>query len=191
MSTSPTQPTSPDVRLTLGKRIEPFTVETLSHGALTLPDAGVAHLQFRRYAGCPICNYHLRAFRARHGELANAGVKVVAFFSSTADEMKPFQADLPFACVPDPERQWYLRFGVIDRSTFAALHPSAAFAATKGILTGRWKPGLNPAYDTLPADFLVAPDGEVLGAKYGTHANDTWEVDDVLALARQYQRRKR
>lgn len=192
VSTSPKETSSPDARLTPGKRIEPFTVETLSHGTLRLPDSGVVHLQFRRYAGCPICNYHLRAFRARHGDLVGGGVKVVAFFSSTAEEMQPFQGDLPFACVPDPERAWYQRFGVVDRSLLAVAHPSAAFTATKAIVTGgKWKAQVNPAYDALPADFLLAPDGELLGAKYGTHANDHWEVDDVLALARQYLRRRR
>lgn len=180
-------------RLTPGKRIAPFTVETLAHGALQVPAAGLLHLQFRRYAGCPICNVHLRSFRARHDELVRAAVKVVAFFSSTADEMRPFQGDLPFPTVPDPQREWYARFGVVDRSKLAAFHPSAALAATKAILTAtKWKPSLvNPAIDALPADFLIAPDGEVVGLRYGTHANDHWEVDDVLALGRQYQRRQR
>ncbi|MEW6432259.1 MAG: AhpC/TSA family protein [Myxococcota bacterium] len=180
-----------DSRLKPGRRIEAFTVETLVHGTLRVPDTGLVHLQFRRYAGCPICNYHLRAFRGRHGELLAGGVKVVAFFSSPAEEMRPFQGDLPFASVPDPERVWFARFGVIERSKLAALHPSAVAAASKGIALGKWKPGLNPNYDSLPADFLVAPDGELVDAKYGAHANDHWEVDDVLALARQYQRRKR
>ncbi len=35
----------------------------------------------------------------------------------------------------------------------------------------------------LPADFLIGPDGVVLAAKYGTHADDQWSVDDVLAQA--------
>lgn len=179
-------------KLTPGKRVAPFTVETLSHGAFRVPDAQVVHLQFRRYAGCPICNSHLRSFRLRHDELVRAGVKTVAFFSSTAEEMKPFQGDLPFATVPDPERAWYAKFGVIDRSKLAGFHPSAAIAATKGILSGRFKISLsNPMMDTLPGDLLIAPDGEVLAVKYGTHANDHWEVDDVLALARQYSRRQK
>jgi hypothetical protein len=30
---------------------------------------------------------------------------------------------------------------------------------------------------------LIAPDGRVLAAKYGRHANDQWEVDELLQLA--------
>jgi hypothetical protein len=35
----------------------------------------------------------------------------------------------------------------------------------------------------LPADFLIASDGRILAAKYGRHANDQWEVDELLQLA--------
>ncbi len=35
----------------------------------------------------------------------------------------------------------------------------------------------------LPADFLVDGEGVVLAAHYGTHADDSWSVDDVLDRA--------
>jgi hypothetical protein len=35
----------------------------------------------------------------------------------------------------------------------------------------------------LPADFLIAPTGQVLAAKYGRHASDHWSVDEVVLLA--------
>ncbi|MFD8725590.1 hypothetical protein ACFV2H_48560 [Streptomyces sp. NPDC059629] len=37
----------------------------------------------------------------------------------------------------------------------------------------------------LPADFLIAPDGRILAAKYGEHAYDQWSVDHLLELATQ------
>jgi len=33
----------------------------------------------------------------------------------------------------------------------------------------------------LPADFLIASDGQLLACKYGEHVYDLWSVDDVLA----------
>jgi hypothetical protein len=36
----------------------------------------------------------------------------------------------------------------------------------------------------LPADFLVDAQGRVVAAHYGRHADDHWEVDEVLRLAR-------
>ena len=49
---------------------------TATSGQLvTVPDpAGdFVHLQLRRFAGCPICNLHLRSIVARHDEIAPAG----------------------------------------------------------------------------------------------------------------------
>jgi hypothetical protein len=34
----------------------------------------------------------------------------------------------------------------------------------------------------LPADFVVARDGTVVGLKYGAHADDQLSVDEVLAI---------
>lgn len=35
----------------------------------------------------------------------------------------------------------------------------------------------------MPAELLIAPSGTVLAAKYGSHANDQWSVDELLRLA--------
>jgi hypothetical protein len=37
----------------------------------------------------------------------------------------------------------------------------------------------------LPADFLIARDGNVLACKYGAHVYDQWSVDEFLTIARQ------
>lgn len=67
----------------------------------------LVHLQFRRFAGCPICNLHLRSFVSRHDELERAGVRAVVFFHSPADELAEHTADLPFATVADPDKVVY------------------------------------------------------------------------------------
>lgn len=36
----------------------------------------------------------------------------------------------------------------------------------------------------LPADFLVTPDGALVGVHNGRHADDQWTVDEVLDLSR-------
>jgi hypothetical protein len=35
----------------------------------------LVHLQFRRFAGCPICNLHLQSIVQRHDEIAAAGIR--------------------------------------------------------------------------------------------------------------------
>jgi hypothetical protein len=36
----------------------------------------------------------------------------------------------------------------------------------------------------LPAEFLIAPSGQIKAVKYGTHAYDQWSVDELIALAK-------
>ena len=171
-------------RIRAGHVLEPFTVETLSHGALRIPGTDLVHLQFRRFAGCPICSLHLRSFAKSIAVLEAAGVRTVAFFHSSMDSLRPYHADLPFPVVPDPERHWYRRFGV-ERSVLAVANPKAIWAAMKGLVGAPSSPfegegGING----LPADFLIRPTGEIVAAHYGRHADDQWEVDDVASLAR-------
>ncbi len=110
-----------------GQRLGALEMATLSHGALKLPTGGLVHLQFRRFAGCPICHLHVRAFSQQHARLVEAKVQTVAFFHSSAEVMRPLQGNLPFPVVADPEKAWYRHFGV-ERSMLGALHPRAMWA---------------------------------------------------------------
>jgi peroxiredoxin len=172
------------VPLQPGQVLSPFEVQTLSHGLLKVPTGGLLHLQFRRFAGCPICNLHLRTQAKQMPRITAAGITTVAFFHSSAEVMKPLQGDLPFPVVADLERRWYAEFAV-ERSALGAMHPSAVWAAMKGLASTNANPLKGEGgTDGLPADFLIDGAGKVLHAHYGAHANDHWEVDQLLALAR-------
>ena len=67
-------------RRSVGEIVPPFSVSTLSHGTLRVPAEDLIHLQFRRFAGCPICNLHLRTFAEQMPQLERAGVRTVAVF---------------------------------------------------------------------------------------------------------------
>jgi hypothetical protein len=73
---------------------------------------GLTHLQFRRFAGCPICNVHLRSVARRHDEVEAAGICEVVVFHSPVEAMLPHQGELPFAAITDPGRELYTAFGV-------------------------------------------------------------------------------
>lgn len=174
-------------RLIPGGSIEPFTVETLSHGPVEVPGAGYTHLQFRRFAGCPVCNVHVRTFSRGQPLLLAAGVRTIAFFHSSAEAMLPFQGELPFPIVPDLERRWYTRFGV-ERSLAAMMHPRAMWAAMQGLASGNANPMQGEGGSNgLPADFLIDARGTLVAVKYGAHAGDAWSVEDVCALTRRSQ----
>jgi hypothetical protein len=142
------------------------------------------HLQFRRFAGCPICNLHIRAVVKRYAEIADAGIVEVVVFHSAAEELRRYQSDLPFDVVADPQRKLYRAFGV-ESSIRSLLHPRALRAGALGMrqTTARGAIGLGEGHLGLPADFLIGHDGTVLARKYGTHADDQWSVDEILALA--------
>lgn len=200
----------PEARLiSPGTILRPRVLQDVSGRFIAIPQAAgpgepaLVHLQFRRFAGCPVCNLHLRSFARRHRELEAAGVHEVVLFHSPADELRPHTPDLPFAVVADPDKRLYAEFGV-EASPRALLDPRAwlpilrAIAwATVGILTGTVRaPSSNPQGGRLglPADFLIAPDGprngRVLACKYGAHVDDQWSVDEVLAQARVWREKR-
>lgn len=162
------------------------------HGeVISIPDPErIVHLQFRRFASCPLCNVHLRSIARRHGEIVAAGVMEVVVFHSEVEAMRPHQGGLPFAAVSDPDRQLYGEFG-IESSPRAVLHPGAwrgplfPYAWQVGMrerraLNAEGKVARGEDMFGLPGDFLIASDGRLLAVKYGRHANDQWSVDDLL-----------
>lgn len=176
------------MELNAGDRVNARTLTTIEGTDITIPaEAGLVHLQFRRFAGCPICTLHLREVARRVDEITNAGVREVVVFHSAADALRRYQADLPFAVVADPDRELYDEFGV-GSSLRAILHPQVVRAARRGARQMRSVRSvvgsLAPTENHLgkPADFLIGPDGVVRARKYGEHADDQWSVDELLQL---------
>jgi peroxiredoxin len=180
-------------RIAPGDTVTARELTTIQSERILLPAPGIlTHLQFRRYAGCPICNLHLQSMARHHDEIVAAGIQEIVLFHSAAEDMLPYQGQLPFAAVADPGRKLYNEFGV-TASPRAVLHPKAWTSPVNPrvypmILRGI-RAGGSPAPwhgDTalgLPADFLIEPDGRVRAAKYGRHASDHWSVDELLQLA--------
>lgn len=188
MSRSPSYP-----KLQCGQIVAPRQFSTLG-SVVAVPDPRrLVHLQFRRFAGCPVCDLHLHSIARRHDDIVSAGIVEVAVFHSSADDLRPFTAELPFAVVADPGKELYREFGV-EASSRALLHPRAWVPILRGVLRSlaRIVQGKQPVTSLtpeggklgLPADFLIASDGRILACKYGEHIHDQWSVDDLLALAR-------
>lgn len=180
-------------RLTNGSIVKEINLMSLRCQSVSIPDANaLVHLQFRRFAGCPICDLHLQSIVRRYQDLVAASIREVVVFHSSARELMPFCAALPFDTIADPDKKLYVQFGV-ESSLSALLSPSAWAPLLRGVLRSMGKtlrgeaplPSLNPHGGRfgLPADFLIAPDGRVLACKYGSHAFDQWTVDEVLAFA--------
>jgi peroxiredoxin len=170
----------------VGTRVDRRELVTIHGELVQIPEPKqVVHLQFRRYAGCPICNMHLRAIAQRHEEILAAGIRQIAVFHSSAAKMLEFQDELPFAAVADPYKKLYSEFGVRS-SLMAVLDPRAPLAGLRArsvVHSVRGAMAIGEQHLGLPAEFLIGPDGLVLAAKHGRHANDQWSVDELLELA--------
>ena len=174
-------------RLRKGDQAPELHARNIHGSEVNIPDSvsPLVHLQFRRFAGCPICNLHLQEFLKRSDQIAQAGIREVVVFHSTDDELVPYQGRFPFDVIGDPKKRLYREFGV-GTSLAAVLSPSAWPAMVKGILA-KDKPkmpliaGGGPL--GLPADFLISNTGFVQAARYSKHADDQWSVDEMLTLA--------
>ena len=183
-----------DHKAWVGDAFPTLELTATSSELVTVPDpAGdYVHLQLRRFAGCPICNLHLRSIVSRFDEIRSHGIREVVVFHSTAAELAKHEAELPFPLIADPERVLYRRLGV-ERRPSSLLSPRALRAAIAGQAAAlrdhsTQRSVLGPVKPTggllgLPADFLIAPDGQITALKYGRHAYDQWTVDDLLECA--------
>jgi peroxiredoxin len=189
-----TEPTQPTGKIAPGDLVRTRQLITIRSKSVQVPAAdGLTHLQFRRFAGCPICNLHLQSMARRYDEIVAAGIREVAVFHSSTADMLPHQGQLPFAVIADPTRALYAEFGV-EKSARSLLHPRAWIAPLKPrtypMILRAVRAGGSPAPrhgDSplgLPADFLIEPGGRVMAAHYGRLANDQWSVDELLDLAR-------
>ena len=170
-------------RIEPGDQVSQHRLISITGDPAVIPDPdGLVHLQFRRYAGCPYCNLHLRSIVARHDEIRAAGIREVVLFHSTAEELRAHNESVPFAVVADPDRRLYREFGV-EPSVRALLDPRAWLPALRGVAAKR-RPLAGDHHSGhlgRPADFLIASDGRVLASKYGVHAFDQWSVNELLA----------
>lgn len=121
-------------------------------------------------------------------------MREVVFFHAPADELRRYVADVPFALVGDPEKVTYREFGVeeapralLDLRVWPTIVRSVVVSLVGVLRGGKPMPPSRTPHGGrigLPADFLIAPDGTVLAAKYGAHAGDQWSVDELLGLVR-------
>ena len=180
-------------QISAGGVIETRELLTIHCERISVPDRQrFVHLQFRRFAGCPVCDLHLHTIVQRHNEILAASILEVVVFHTSAEELLRYAGDLPFAVIADPDKRLYADFGV-ESGRSALLDPRAwmpilrgVFRSLRAILRGNPVPPLNPRGGRfgLPADFLIACDGRVFASKYGSHAYDQWFVDEILALSR-------
>jgi peroxiredoxin len=171
------------MKLEPGDVLQTRLITTVTGEPFRIPDRDLlVHLQFRRFVDCPICNTHIAEFRRYAGKIEAAGIKEVLIFHSSPESIRSYQKDLPFVMVGDPDRLLYKEFGVEASVRFLSFR--VLMAALRGIARGHFGLRNSGKVMGLPADFLVAPSGKIIAAKYGTDAYDQWSAEELLSLAR-------
>lgn len=156
------------------------------------------HLQFRRFAGCPVCSVHLQEF-VRRREDVDRVMREVILFHSAASDLVTHVSHLPFAAVADPDKTIYRAFGV-EAGPAALLDPRGWPAIARSILVilfavlrgEQSMPPFSPpgGRNGLPADFMIAPDGTIMACQYGQHVDDSWSVDEAMFHAKRVVARR-
>ena len=175
------------MRLTPNQQAPEFSAESVrgEHVSLEELRGGAVLLKFYRFAGCPICNLHLRELVRRHTELEAAGITAVVFFHSPSESVERETGnELPFELVPDPEKRIFGAYGVEEslRGMFSA---DVARDYRRALAAGyRSRPlGHHGGIAGHPADFILDRDGLIRHAHYGANYADTLGVDDILRIA--------
>jgi peroxiredoxin len=131
-------------------------------------------LSFFRDTTCLFCNLRIHQMIKWLDGNPYPDLKVIAFFTSSADEIKKYTGSQspPFPIIPDPAYKIYNEYG-IGTSIWGKLKALLRFrkmyqALSVGVFSIRSLPKRN----TLPADFLIGPDQKIHSAYYGKDLGD-------------------
>ena len=145
-------------------------------------------LAFFRDTNCPFCNFRVFQLTQRHKQLAAAGLEVIAFFSSSQDDVEHFVSirPRPFAVVADPTNMAYKAYGIehsVPRAALGVLKRFRTWILGFRILgwEGTIKNLKNPS-DIMPADFLIDEHGRIVDTYYGADAGDHIPFERIEAF---------
>jgi len=143
-------------------------------------------LSFFRDASCPFCNVRVFEYTQKHKEWANAGIEVVAVFTSPSHKVRKFvdRNPRPFITFGDPKMEIYKKYYV--EKSFLKLLLAVALHIPRFIkgwfVGGRFNP-FNPQINTVPADFIILPNGKIIDAWYGRDASEHIPLERIDRLA--------
>jgi len=171
-------------QLSAGQKSPEFTVLDLSGKRVSLRDfrGKKVLLSLFRDAACPFCNLRVRELARNYSKLEEKGIVVLAVFHSTRDRIMEFSGkeSLPFLIVPDPDEKLYQLFR-LQRSLLGKMKSMVKFGKMKEIMSeGLFNLQSMNQPNTLPADFLIDENGQIIEAYYGKDFGDHLDVNTIL-----------
>ncbi|MFK7970336.1 MAG: peroxiredoxin family protein [Bacteroidia bacterium] len=172
-------------KIKTGSTAIPFEATDLHGNAIRLSDykGQKLLLSFFRKAACPFCNMALQDLIRNHDELEKKGIKVVALFASSKQDVMKYagKQNPPFPIIPDGDFSIYGEYGV-EVSYLGMLKSLLSPVKTFKAMTGGFF-SLKTIVEepVIPADFLIDQDQNIRKAYYGTSYDDHIPVSEVLA----------
>ena len=177
-------------RLSRGDHAPAFQINDVSGNSvdLTALRGSAVFLSFFRNAECALCNLRVQQLIARHDELARAGVRVIAVFESSGDDIRQHvgQQNAPFPIIPDPGARLYDAYGVECSEDGVATTmelPGTPHMVADAVAAGFpliQQPGSN--FFRMPADFLIDASGIVVNAHYAEYVWDHTPLASIPEL---------
>ncbi|MDT8446378.1 MAG: peroxiredoxin-like family protein [bacterium] len=142
-------------------------------------------LSFYRYASCPFCNLRIHNLSKESARLKGLGLDLVAVFQSPEAKVREHAGgrNLTYPILCDPTEDLYRQYGV--ETSWAGFFggmmlkmPKMFNAFFKGYLPGSMEGHIN----RMPADFLIAPDGTIRLAYYGSDLADHLSLNEVIQV---------
>ena len=139
-------------------------------------------LSFFRKAACPFCNMAIQQLIKRHSEIESKGIKIIAFFASTKDDVLKYagKQNAPFPIIADEKYEIYKKYGIglsYIGMLKTMLNPIKVWKALRG---GFFSLRTVPQDPVLPAEILISEDQTVKRAYYGSNYDDHMSVDEIL-----------
>ena len=140
-------------------------------------------LSFFRVATCPFCNMAVQELIRGHEELEKKGIKVIAFFASTSEEINKYagKQNPTFPIVADPEFKIYKQYGVqvsFGGMMKTMINPVKIY---KAMTSGFFNLKSMKDKPIVPADFLIDANQTVINAHYGKDFGDHIPVSEILS----------
>lgn len=157
----------------------------------------VVVLSFFRDASCPFCNVRVFEYTRKYKEWADAGIEVIAVFTSPSHKVRKFVArnPRPFLTFGDPHMEIYEKY-YVEKSFLKFLLGVVLHIPRfiKGwFVGGRFNP-INRHIGLVPADFIILPNGKIIDAWYGSDVAEhipLKRIERVADRLREMQRRRK
>lgn len=142
-------------------------------------------LSFHRFAACPFCTLRTHELMMNYQKFREMNIEIISVWPSSKTNMLKFIGNetSPFPLVSDVDKEIYQKYKV-SKSSFLSvfttmMNPKIVVSALKGIYKNT-KVDADPT--SLPADFLIHPNGKIALAYYGKHFGDHVPIKELFSL---------